>query len=72
MNTEQRFLAALRVLAQRVRHIMRIAPNAESAEHVLVNEPVIDSQTLRERDRHERTVLAGKLPKTLLGRGPRR
>jgi len=71
MDSERRFLVALRALAKRVPHILRVAPTVESAEHVLVNEPVLSNEKLRERDAHERTVLAGKLPKTLLGRGPR-
>lgn len=71
-NTEGQFIAGIRALDARAARIIRMAPNAESAEDVLVNEPVISHERLRERDFHERTVIVAKLPRTLLGRGPQR
>ncbi len=68
MNAEDIYFARLRdLIAEAERAAFLIGPAAAAR---VIERPLIDSARLRQRDEYERTVLAAKLPKTLLGRAP--
>jgi len=64
-DTFKRYLVLLRQLARQP------SPFDEGVLGRILEHPQWVTERLRERDVHEKVVLAGRLPRTLLGRGGR-